>query len=302
MQFFNRMIAGDRKHQQQEQIDKYDKFRIPDNISIDQLEAKPRKYKLLLTGKTGAGKSAFGNFLLGREEFKSEPGLTSITGMSKCAGENFQNVFQLFIIDTPGLADAAEAVNDENALKEISKGIIMAVEDGDPGVDVILFVIAAHSRFTRDQQHVLQYFNSMDNFWPYVIPVFTHLDTVGGLDNDEQQRKFILDNAKLPNTPVGLKWLLHNVQDRFMVVNSKCEIPEYRSAKRAELLHYLGGIRDRKRGVRYTNAMFMKVFHAMNLPRTPPNSDSIPIPYTYTEVALDEVRARVHELNEMEVS
>lgn len=299
----------------QEQIRKFAKYKLPDDVSIDHLEAKTQKFKILLMGKTGAGKSAFGNLLLERKEFKSEPGLTSITGKSACAEKDCSGVYQLYVVDTPGLSDASEVMDDEEALKEIAKGLLLTVKDGDPGVDVVLFCISTAERFSRDQQHVLQYFQAMSstvaNFWSYVIPIFTHINETG-VSNDTEQRRFILESAKSPRGPVGLKWLLHNVENRFMVVDSACSSPEYQSAKRAELLWHLGKVTGINNGKRYTNEMLSKAFKVMN----PNLTAKIQTTTTDTMAALEggfghnvdpesviaqDIKVRAQELKELEV-
>ena len=298
----------------QEQIQKSaKKYKLPDDVSIDHLEAKTQKFKILMMGKTGVGKSAFGNLLLGRKEFKSEPGLTSITGKSACAEKDCSGVYQLYVVDTPGLSDASEFMDDEEALKEIAKGLLLTVKDGDSGVDVVLFCISAAERFSRDQQHVLQYFEAMNStdvsFWSYVIPIFTRINETE-LSNDTEQRKFILDSANDPRGPVGLKWLLHNVENRFMVVDSNCSSPEYQSAKRAELLWHLGKVTGINNGKRYTNEMLSMAFEVMN----PDFTANIQTTTTDTtleggcghnmdpeSVIAQDIKVRAQELRELEV-
>ena len=229
-------------------------------------EWKTRKTKVLLMGRTGAGKSAFGNLLLGRGEFKCEPGLTSITGKSSI-GELVLEDRNLCVIDTPGLSDAAEAFDNEEALKEIAKGILLVVQDGDPGVDVILFVISAAVRFTRDEQNVLHYFEGMKNFWPYVLPVFTNIDVI---EKESQDVKtFILKSAKNPQAPSGLKKLVENTKERFVVVNSASSDDSYKKQKCEEVLDYIDEIRNENKGKRYTNDMFTSALKALK-----PTSDS----------------------------
>ena len=297
----------------QEQIQKYAKYRLPNDISIGHLEAKKQKFKILLMGKTGAGKSAFGNLLLGRKEFKSEPGLTSITGKSACAEKDCGGVYQVYVVDTPGLSDASEVMDDEEALKEIAKGLLLTVTDGDPGVDVVLFCISTAERFSRDQQHVLQYFQAMNstvtNFWSYVIPIFTHINEIG-ISNDTEQRQFILDSAKDPRGPIGLKWLLYNVQNRFMVVDSACSSPEYQSAKRAELLWHLGKVTGINDGRRYTNEMLLNAFKFSNpdlttniqtRTNTADNTLKSGIDMDPESAIVRDIKVRAQELQELEV-
>ena len=226
-------------------------------------EQKTRKIKVLLMGKTGAGKSAFGNLLLGREEFKSEPGLTSITGKS-CIADSEDS--DLCVIDTPGLSDAAEAFDNVEALKEIAKGILLVVQDGDPGVDVILFVVSAAVRFTRDEQNVLRYFEGMKNFWPHVLPVFTNIDAI---ETEAKPEKLISDLANDPRAPSGLQNLIEKVKGRFVVVDSTSSDSDYRDKIRKEVLDHINKLRNQNKEKRYTNDMFKKALKALK-----PTTDS----------------------------
>ena len=212
-------------------------------------------------GRTGAGKSAFGNFLLGRGAFKSEPGLTSITGKSSIAKD-----CDLCVIDTPGLSDAVEAFDNEEALKEIAKGILLVVQEGDPGVDVILFVISLAVRFNRDEQNVLHYFEGMKDFWQYVLPVFTNIDVI---ETEVEPEKIILELTKNPRAPSGLKNLIEKVKGRFVVVDSTCTDDHYQHKKRKEVLDHIKKLRNQNKEKRYTNDMFKNALKALK-----PTSDS----------------------------
>ena len=256
-----------------------------------------RTYRLLLLGSAGAGKSAFGNLILGREKFKSEPNLTSIVGKSERHRNSFEDVFQIELVNTPGIANEATILNDQTALEEIAQSILLLSDDKgsehQPGVDAILFVV--HLPFTDDQHHILQFLESMGNSWPYIIPVFTNIDDSHG---DEKQREYIIDSAK-GNTHFGFRWLLHNVEDRFMVVDLRCETQEYKSAKRAELLRYLGGIIAKNRE-RHTNEMFTKIFQTLHpMTHTP---DGCANTETNLEIAVNQVKEKAQALHTEEVS
>ncbi|XP_058617604.1 GTPase IMAP family member 4-like [Onychostoma macrolepis] len=211
--------------------------KIPKDIEPDAPADSLSSRRLVLLGKSGVGKSAAGNTILGQKELISVQRMISVTRECSEAHTTISGR-SVTAVDTPGFFDTQ--MKSEELAEEIARSVYIS----SPGPHAFLIVLRVTDRFTEHEQQIPQMIEMMfgEGVLKYSFILFTH----GDLLEEESVEKLIKQNCRLRD-------LVQKCGDRYHVFNNK-DLNNREQVN--DLLQKIDSMIEQNGGGHYSNQMF----------------------------------------------